>query len=149
MRPGRPEDDALRRERYRAALLDQELTGASGPAPRKIVDESRLTPIGRVLRRHSIDELPQLWNVLRGEMTLVGPRPCLPYEYELQAPWHRLRYRVKPGLTGPWQAHGRSRVSFDEMAYMDYCYGRARSFVLDLRLILRTVAVVVTGEGGK
>jgi lipopolysaccharide/colanic/teichoic acid biosynthesis glycosyltransferase len=148
MRVGKPADDAVRRERYRATLANQQRLPADQHASNKIVDESRLTHIGRVLRRHSLDELPQLWNVLRGEMTLVGPRPCLPYEYALQAPWHHLRYRVTPGLTGPWQAYGRSRVTLDEMALIDYCYSRTKSFWLDTRVILRTFVVVVTGEGG-
>jgi lipopolysaccharide/colanic/teichoic acid biosynthesis glycosyltransferase len=168
MHVGAPADDARRRDAYRRFLLEQPALGqpASGDhavhanasgganpsvehAPRKLVDERRVTLIGRFLRRHSIDELPQLWNVLRGEMTLVGPRPCLPYEYELQAPWQRLRFRVTPGLTGPWQAYGRSRLTFDEMALMDYCYGFTKSFGLDARLIFRTARVVLTGEGGK
>jgi lipopolysaccharide/colanic/teichoic acid biosynthesis glycosyltransferase len=115
----------------------------------KLEADPRVTRVGRFLRRSSLDELPQLWNVLRGDMTLVGPRPCLPYEYALQPSWHRLRYRVTPGLTGPWQAYGRSLVSFDEMALMDYCYGWTKSFWLDTWLILRTVWVVISGEGGK
>jgi lipopolysaccharide/colanic/teichoic acid biosynthesis glycosyltransferase len=171
MHVGAPADDLRRREAYRRFLSERDeraSTGASAArpdapgttqghasvtaadhAPRKLVDERRVTPIGRFLRRHSIDELPQLWNVLRGEMTLVGPRPCLPYEFELQAPWHRRRFRVTPGLTGPWQAYGRSSLTFDEMALLDYCYGQVTSFWLDARLILRTAQVVLTGEGGK
>ena len=141
MRPAAPADEARRRDAYRA-LVEQSTGG-------KLVDESRVTPVGRFIRRHSLDELPQLWNVLRGEMTLVGPRPCLPYEYDVQAPWQRLRFRVTPGLTGPWQAYGRGRISVDEMALMDYCYSYRRSFLLDLRIILRTIRVVITGEGGR
>ncbi|HZR00761.1 MAG TPA: sugar transferase [Chloroflexota bacterium] len=147
MRVGRPADDAARRERYRAFLEGRAPQAGSGVGA-KIVDTARITPLGRVLRRHSLDELPQLWNVLVGDMTLVGPRPCLTYEYELQAPWQRLRYRVKPGLTGPWQAYGRSQLSFDEMALLDYCYGRTKTPWTDLRILLRTVRVLVTGEGG-
>jgi len=147
MRPGTATDEERRRAQFRA-FVEGRLEG-DGPAPRKLVDEARVTGIGRFIRRHSLDELPQLWNVLRGEMSLVGPRPCLPYEYEAQPPWQRLRYRVTPGLTGPWQAYGRSRVTVDEMALMDYCYGYRRSFWLDARIILRTVWVVITGEGGR
>jgi lipopolysaccharide/colanic/teichoic acid biosynthesis glycosyltransferase len=144
MRVGTAADDARRREQYRAYV-----EGAGGGGAGKLLDESRVTGVGRFIRRHSIDELPQLWNVLCGEMTLVGPRPCLPYEYELQAPWQRLRYRVTPGLTGPWQAYGRSKVTVDEMALMDYCYGYRRSFWLDVRLMLRTIGVVINGDGGR
>ena len=149
MRVGSATDDVRRREQYRAFLADQRGAARQATASRKVIDEARVTGIGRFLRRHSLDELPQLWNVLKGEMTLVGPRPCLPYEYGLHEPWQRLRYRVTPGLTGPWQAYGRSKVAFDEMALMDYCYSYMRSFWLDLRLILRTALVVVTGEGGR
>jgi lipopolysaccharide/colanic/teichoic acid biosynthesis glycosyltransferase len=149
MRLGDSADAAKRRERYRAFLAGSLAAEDSLEAPTKVIDEARVTPIGRLLRRHSLDEIPQLWNVLRGEMTLVGPRPALPYEYDLHRPWHRLRYRVTPGLTGPWQAYGRGRTSFDEMALIDYCYTRVRSFGLDLRIIARTLRVVVSGEGGR
>ena len=155
MRVAAPTDDeAWRRERFRAFMDGRPPPSADdqpaeGDTVRKVVDESRITGIGRVLRRHSPDKLPQLWNVMRGDMTLVGPRPSLPYEYEMFAPWQRLRYKTTPGLTGPWQAYGRSQVSFDEMALMDYCYGHVKSFWLDLRLIARTALIIVTGEGGK
>jgi lipopolysaccharide/colanic/teichoic acid biosynthesis glycosyltransferase len=149
MREARPEEEAQRRERFRAFVQRaSDSTGGSGRST-KVVDESRITPVGRILRRHSLDELPQLWNVLVGDMTLVGPRPCLPYEYELQTPAQRARFRATPGLTGPWQAYARSRVSFDEMVLLDYCYGRLRSSRLDLQIIVRTISVVLSGEGGK
>ena len=114
----------------------------------KVVEQTRVTPIGRFLRKHSLDELPQFWNVVRGDLSLVGPRPCLPYEYDLYADWHRLRFRGRPGLTGLWQVYGRGHVTFEEMVFMDYCYSWRKSFWLDLRIILRTAVVVVTGEGG-
>lgn len=139
MRPARAEDDARRAEQYRALVE----TGVSGG---KLIDAERITPVGRFIRRHSLDELPQLWNVLRGEMTLIGPRPCLPYEYAAQPAWQHRRYRVTPGLSGPWQAYGRGRVSVDEMALMDYCYGYRKTFASDLRLILHTLRAVVWGE---
>jgi lipopolysaccharide/colanic/teichoic acid biosynthesis glycosyltransferase len=92
--------------------------------------------------------LPQFWNVIRGDLSLVGPRPCLPYEWDLHVGWHRLRFRSRPGLTGLWQAYGRSRVTFEEMVLMDYCYSWRKSLLLDLRIIFRTAIVVITGEGG-
>jgi lipopolysaccharide/colanic/teichoic acid biosynthesis glycosyltransferase len=137
-----------RRAHYRAFVSGGPATQDARPAVGKILDSSRVTLLGWLLRRHSLDELPQLWNVLVGDMSLVGPRPCLAYEYELQAEWQRLRYRVQPGLTGAWQAFGRSRTSFDEMVLIDYCYGGMKSPWLDLKLILRSLRVMATGEGG-
>jgi len=143
MRVAGPEDEARRREQVRA-FLASEATGEQRSATSlKIVDESRVTPIGRFLRRHSLDELPQLWNVVRGEMSLVGPRPCLPYEYELLAPWQRLRYRVTPGLTGLWQVCGRSEVTFSQMLVLDYLYVTNWSLWGDIKLILRTVPALM------
>ena len=115
----------------------------------KVVDTSRVTPIGRFLRKHSLDELPQFWNVVRGELSLVGPRPCIPYEWDLHEDWHRMRFRGRPGLTGLWQVYGRSRVTFEEMVLMDYCYHWRKSVGSDLRIILRTAWVVISGEGGE
>ena len=114
----------------------------------KVVDPKQVTVIGRVLRRHSLDELPQLISVLRGHMSLVGPRPCLPYEFELMPEWGKFRFRVRPGLTGLWQVYGRGRVSFEEGLAMDACYSFVRSHWLDIKLILRTWKIVFTGEGG-
>ena len=88
----------------------------------KLVDDPRVTGVGRRLRRYSLDELPQLWNVLIGDMSLVGPRPPLPYEVAAYQPWHRRRLEVKPGITGVWQVDGRSRVSFDDMVFQDILY---------------------------
>lgn len=118
-----------------------------GRAPAKIVDASRVTRVGKVLRRHSLDELPQLFSVLRGDMTLIGPRPCLVYEYELLKPWHRRRFAVRPGLTGLWQVRGRGVVHADEMAFMDICYALGRTWRTDLRLLWDTLRVASTGRG--
>jgi lipopolysaccharide/colanic/teichoic acid biosynthesis glycosyltransferase len=148
MRVSSVDDQTERRARYRAFISGRPASPEAGPAVGKILDGSRVTSLGRFLRRHSLDELPQLWNVLVGDMSLVGPRPCLPYEYEMQAGWPRLRYRVRPGLTGAWQAFGRSRTSFDEMVLIDYCYGGMKSPWLDLKLMLRSLWVMATGEGG-
>ena len=114
----------------------------------KMTGDPRVTPLGRLLRRSSLDELPQLWNVLRGEMSLVGPRPCIHYELEQYAEWHTLRLiDVKPGMTGLWQVTGRSRVGFDEMVKLDLAYVRQRSLWLDVKILLRTPLAVISGGG--
>jgi lipopolysaccharide/colanic/teichoic acid biosynthesis glycosyltransferase len=114
----------------------------------KIVDDPRVTPIGRFLRKTSLDELPQLWNVVRGEMSLVGPRPPLPYEVRQYKAWHRRRVLdAKPGITGLWQVKGRSRTTFDEMVRLDLRYARKRSFWMDVKILLATPAAVISGKG--
>jgi lipopolysaccharide/colanic/teichoic acid biosynthesis glycosyltransferase len=116
----------------------------------KLTNDPRITPVGRILRKTSLDELPQLWNVLIGEMSLVGPRPPLPYELACYAPWHRRRIlEAKPGITGLWQVMGRSRTTFDEMVRLDLRYARTRSFWTDLRILLRTPGAVVGGKGAR
>lgn len=114
----------------------------------KAVDTGRITTVGRLMRRTSLDELPQLWNVLRGEMSLVGPRPCIPYELRYYKDWHRIRFTVKPGLTGIWQVYGRSRLPFDAAQFLDFCYALKRSIGLNTRLILKTFPVMLFGRGG-
>ena len=105
----------------------------------KMTDDRRVTPFGRLLRKTSLDELPQLINVIKGDMSLVGPRPPIPYEYEQYEIWHRRRVlEVKPGLTGLWQVKGRSATAFDEMVRLDLQYARERSFWLDLKILLQT-----------
>jgi lipopolysaccharide/colanic/teichoic acid biosynthesis glycosyltransferase len=114
----------------------------------KLTNDSRITPLGRLLRRTSLDELPQLWNVLIGEMSLVGPRPPLWYELERYKPWHRSRVLVaKPGITGLWQVVGRSRTTFDEMVRLDLRYARTMSLWGDIKILLMTPAAVITGKG--
>lgn len=119
---------------------------ATGPLFKSRRDP-RVTRVGRVLRRWSLDELPQLWNVLRGEMSLVGPRPPLPREVAQYEPYHRRRLSVAPGLTGLWQVSGRSELSFDEMVEMDIYYIENWSLGLDLRILLRTIPAVFRGRG--
>jgi len=114
----------------------------------KLQNDPRVTSIGRFLRKTSLDELPQFINVLRGEMTLVGPRPPLSYELDHYKEWHRGRLAVKPGLTGLWQVSGRSTVPFDEMVMLDLYYIENWSLALDLKIILRTVPVMLFGLGG-
>lgn len=125
---------------------------AGGPASAagiyKLTDDPRVTRVGHILRRRSVDELPQLWNVLRGEMSLVGPRPPLAYEFEHYAGWHRRRIlEAKPGLTGLWQVQGRSRTSFDDMVRLDLRYARNWSLWLDLKILWHTPAAVLSGRG--
>ncbi len=114
----------------------------------KIVDDPRITGIGRFLRKTSLDELPQFINILRGEMTLVGPRPPLRYEYEYYDNWHKLRLKVRPGLTGLWQVSGRSSVSFQEMVMLDLYYIENWSMMMDIKIVLKTVPVMLKGSGG-
>ena len=114
----------------------------------KLTNDPRITPIGNFLRKTSLDELPQLWNVLRGEMSLVGPRPPLWYEVQQYKPWHRHRVlEAKPGITGLWQVTGRSRTTFDEMVRLDLRYARGRSLWADIKILLATPAAVIRGKG--
>ncbi len=114
----------------------------------KLTSDPRVTPLGRILRKTSLDELPQLWNVLRGEMSLVGPRPPLPYEVDQYRPWHRRRViDAKPGITGLWQVKGRSRTTFDEMVRLDLQYARTYSLWTDIKILLATPRAVISGKG--
>jgi len=114
----------------------------------KLTRDPRVTPIGRLLRKTSLDELPQFWNVLRGEMSLIGPRPPLPYELVEYQLWHRRRLvEAKPGITGLWQIAGRSRTTFDEMVRLDLRYARGRSLWTDIKILLATPAAVISGKG--
>jgi lipopolysaccharide/colanic/teichoic acid biosynthesis glycosyltransferase len=114
----------------------------------KLTNDPRITPVGRFLRRTSLDEVPQFINVLTGKMSLVGPRPPIPYEYESYNLWHVQRLlAVKPGITGLWQVEGRSRVAFDDMVRLDLKYANSWSVWLDLKILWRTPAAVVSGAG--
>ena len=114
----------------------------------KLTNDTRITTVGRFLRRTSLDELPQFFNVLTGEMSLVGPRPPVPYEVDAYATWHKRRLvEAKPGITGLWQVEGRSRVGFDEMVRMDLRYARRRSSWLDLKILFQTPKAMITGNG--
>jgi lipopolysaccharide/colanic/teichoic acid biosynthesis glycosyltransferase len=113
----------------------------------KMTADPRVTSIGKLLRRTSLDELPQIINVLRGEMSMVGPRPPVPYEVEHYQEWHKRRLSAKPGITGLWQVSGRSSVPFDEMVLLDLYYIENRSTAMDLRIMARTLPVMVKGDG--
>jgi lipopolysaccharide/colanic/teichoic acid biosynthesis glycosyltransferase len=126
--------------------------GASAPQKQnklyKLVADPRITPIGRFLRKSSLDELPQLINILKGDMSWVGPRPPVTYEVTHYNLWHRQRLlAAKPGLTGLWQVEGRSRVEFDDMVRLDIRYAKSWSLWLDLKILLRTPRAVFRGEG--
>src|SRR6266487_3719509 len=143
-------DDAPHRKSIEQYMANQPLNGNTGTInPQyKLVDDPRVTRVGQFLRKTSIDELPQFINVLRGEMTLVGPRPPLPYEVEKYSLYDKLRLSGKPGLTGPWQVYGRSRVTFKEMVEMDIAYLKRQALLEDLKLIALTVPVMIGGRGG-
>ncbi|MGB8508898.1 MAG: sugar transferase [Pyrinomonadaceae bacterium] len=142
-------DDAPHREHYLKNIAGDAGANAGDderPVYGKLPDDPRITRVGRRLRRTSLDELPQLLNVLRGDMSIVGPRPPIPYEVESYALWHRKRLDMKPGLTGLWQVSGRNRLSFDEMVRLDLFYIENWSLLLDLKIILRTLPVMLRGD---
>jgi exopolysaccharide biosynthesis polyprenyl glycosylphosphotransferase len=124
----------------------EELNEADG-ALFKIRDDPRLTRVGRLLRRFSLDELPQLVNVLRGDMSLVGPRPLPERDYEMLEDWHRKRYLVLPGITGLWQVSGRSELDFDDLVHLDFLYLERWSLALDLTILLKTIPAVISRRG--
>ncbi len=141
-------DDATHREyqrRFIAGHPEANLGDDERPAY-KLLADTRVTRTGRLLRRLSLDELPQLLNVLRGDMSIVGPRPPIPYEVEAYELWHRKRLDMKPGLTGLWQVSGRNRLSFEEMVRLDLYYIENWSPLLDLKIILRTLPVMLRGD---
>ena len=144
-------DSAIHQEYVKRLIAGKAEPTAStedGDGVYKITADRRITPLGNLLRRTSVDELPQFINVLRGEMSLVGPRPPLPYEVEAYDIWHRARLlEAKPGITGLWQVNGRSRVKFDEMVRLDIRYARTWSIWLDIKILLRTPHAVLIGEG--
>ncbi len=114
----------------------------------KITNDPRVTWVGKIMRRTSLDEVPQFWNVLTGEMSLVGPRPPIPYEIEAYDIWHRRRLlEAKPGITGLWQVYGRSKTTFDEMVRLDLQYSRTWSPLLDVKILLQTPRAVFSGDG--
>jgi exopolysaccharide biosynthesis polyprenyl glycosylphosphotransferase len=133
--------------KHEVAHLNKYLKPGDDPRMFKIADDPRITRVGRVLRRFSLDELPQLLNVLVGQMSLVGPRPLILSEDEQVSEWGRQRLNLKPGVTGPWQVLGRNGIPFAEMVSLDYLYVTSWSLVGDLKLIGRTIPVILRGEG--
>jgi lipopolysaccharide/colanic/teichoic acid biosynthesis glycosyltransferase len=134
-------------EQFIAGQVDGKSGGSEGPVY-KIQKDPRVTSVGNFIRKTSLDELPQFWNVLRGDMSLVGPRPSLAYEFQAYELWHRRRVlEIKPGITGLWQVEGRSRTRFDDMVRLDLKYARVWSVWLDLRILAQTPAAVIQGTG--
>jgi len=135
-------------QRLIAGKADKHPSNGNGEGVYKLTKDSRITRVGAFLRKTSLDELPQFLNVLKGEMSLVGPRPPIPYEVDAYEIWHRRRLlEAKPGITGLWQISGRSRVKFDDMVRLDLQYARNWSPWMDIKILLRTPGAVVLGEG--
>lgn len=145
-------DEALHREAYQKNIEGESDANAGDdeqPVFGKVKNDPRITRVGRFLRRSSIDELPQLLNVIRGEMSIVGPRPPIPYEVEHYELWHRKRLDMKPGITGLWQVSGRNRLTFDEMVRADIYYIENWSLLLDAKIILLTLPAMLRGDGAR
>ena len=145
-------NDASVHKKYIRDLIrgqaERKPSNGNGQGVYKLTSDARITPVGSVLRRTSLDELPQFFNVLIGQMSLVGPRPPIAYEVETYDLWHKRRLlEAKPGITGLWQVNGRSRVNFDDMVRLDLNYARTWSPWLDLKILIRTPRAVVLGEG--
>lgn len=151
MRQNSPSD--VHREYVQSFIRSQGSNGETEqktrPDPHKLANDPRITRVGRVLRRTSLDEIPQFFNVLRGEMSLVGPRPPLPYEVQVYQDWHKARLAAIPGITGLWQVQGRSRVTFDEMVRMDLEYITHQTFWLDIKILILTIPAVISGAGAR
>jgi lipopolysaccharide/colanic/teichoic acid biosynthesis glycosyltransferase len=131
----------------RTASYNHPMASHTAPTqPRKLVDDDRVIGPGKILRKTSLDELPQLWNILRGEMSLIGPRPAIPYEVEMYKPWHKLRLQAQPGLSGLQQITARSS-DFDEQVKLDIAYIEQQSFWLDLKIALKTPLAIISTRG--
>ncbi|MFZ2322572.1 MAG: sugar transferase [Ignavibacteriaceae bacterium] len=136
-------------EERKKMMIEFMKNGVDGAEDTKIINESRVTWIGKIIRKTSLDELPQLFNVIKGEMSLVGPRPCLPYEFENYDEWQKRRVSVMPGCTGVWQVWGRSAVNFKESVVLDMYYVNNMSPWLDIQLIFQTLPVMLFSRGAK
>ena len=141
--------DESRHREYIEAFVNGEAHEVESPSGStfKLNGDDRVTRVGRFIRRTSLDELPQIFNVLRGEMSLVGPRPVPLYEVEGYADHHMERFGCPPGITGTWQVYGRGRVTFEEMIEMDVRYVRTRNLWLDIKLLLATIPAALSGRG--
>ncbi|MCC6254822.1 MAG: sugar transferase [Ignavibacteriaceae bacterium] len=136
-------------EERKKMMIEFIKNGANGASDTKVINESRVTWIGNIIRKTSLDELPQLFNVIKGDMSLVGPRPCLPYEYDNYDEWQKRRVSVIPGCTGVWQVWGRSQVNYNESVVLDLYYINNMSPWLDIQLIFQTIPVMLFSRGAK
>ncbi|MBT6435161.1 MAG: sugar transferase [Deltaproteobacteria bacterium] len=139
-------DNAIHRDYTRQWITENKAHTEGGEAKEavhKIIDDPRIFKVGKFIRRYSVDELPQLFNVFRGDMSLIGPRPALAYEVEVYSEWHRRRFEAPPGITGLWQVSGRNRLSFEQMVELDIEYLENWTLGTDLRILIRTVSVVL------
>jgi exopolysaccharide biosynthesis polyprenyl glycosylphosphotransferase len=143
----RVDTDNAHHKAFVSKLIKGEIDQTDDAQPLKIVDDPRITAVGRILRKLSLDELPQIINVLKGDMSLVGPRPCLPYEYEIYKDWHKKRTTVRPGITGLWQVAGRSEVEFDDMILLDLYYIFNHDLAMDFSTLYETIFVVLGRKG--
>jgi lipopolysaccharide/colanic/teichoic acid biosynthesis glycosyltransferase len=145
----RPDADQAKHRDYVQSLISagSKKARTGGKNLYKLAVDDRVTRVGTFLRRFSLDELPQLWNVVRGEMSLVGPRPVIPYEVDQYPTWYRERFAVKPGLTGLWQVSGRNEKTYEEMVRLDIEYARTRDLTLDMQILMKTAWVVVRAKG--
>jgi lipopolysaccharide/colanic/teichoic acid biosynthesis glycosyltransferase len=140
-------DDVIHRSYVTAMLAGQAVEVDAERGIYKLTRDPRVTSVGRFLRKTSLDELPQLINVLRGEMSLVGPRPVLPWEGKLFKPWHRVRFTVRPGITGLWQVTGRNALTMQNALDLDVEYALRRTIMLDLVILVRTIPIVLFSRG--
>ena len=144
----RDTNDAIHRQAIERYMAGEHISGGpASSAPYKLARDRRITRVGAFIRKTSFDELPQIFNVLAGHMSFVGPRPPLPYEVERYSAHDCKRLEGKPGITGTWQVYGRSRVPFDEMVAMDIAYLQRQSILYDLKLIAATVPAALSGHG--
>jgi lipopolysaccharide/colanic/teichoic acid biosynthesis glycosyltransferase len=147
----RVDADPRGHQEYVSALIKGESSASDhgGKDLYKLAVDDRITPVGRWIRKWSIDELPQLFNVVLGDMTLVGPRPAIPYEVAEYPSWYLERFSVKPGLTGYWQVSGRSERTYEEMVRLDIEYAERRSLALDLSILVKTPWIVLSRKGAE
>ena len=146
MRDGSSEE--LHKNHVQGLMRNNSQPSDIGQGSLKLMNDHRITGLGRWLRRLSLDELPQLFNVLNGDMSMVGPRPPLPYEYELYEERHKERLSILPGITGDWQVTARNQASFEEMVQLDLKYIRDKSLWLDLYIMTKTPVEMIRGNGG-